>query len=63
MEQGLDLFNNKHKYHVDPKFTTRLYTEQEVRDAILEALTYSPNYQPAATRNLDIADKVIKYLN
>jgi len=63
MEQRLDLFKIEHKYQVDPKYTRRLYTEQEVRDAILETLTYSPNYQPSATRNLDIADKVIKSLN
>jgi hypothetical protein len=59
---GEDLTNHRPQYQVDSKFTARMYTEQEVRDAVLSALTYSPNYQEGAARNIDIAERVIKSL-
>lgn len=64
MEHGLDLTNHTHKYQVDPKFTTRMYTEQEVRDAILKAITFYSNLdcKRPDKRTLDIVDRAIKSL-
>lgn len=58
------LLDSSSKIQVDPKFTTRMYTEQEVRDAILKAIAFYSNLNCKGPdkRTLDIVDRAIKSL-
>lgn len=64
MEQGLDLTNNRPKYQVDPKFTNRMYTKDEVVEAIFKAITYYSNLDCKGPdkRTRDIIERAIKSL-